>query len=245
MKSTRSSFSASLECAQRLVAAGCPLDYLEGLPETSRRRLYIEPLRGYARSRLVDLGEGSLRYILAFRLGTDLAGGANVTNWGISAPWDQHVTWDFDPRDIVPKADWPSYSDLFDSRLLSVLNGQGRVYAGRPISGLVCGQAYFQSLPKSLASGSIRHAELTISGRGFTVASQLELRFERRDVAKSAYTTRQGTLFEKRDPICESASQKWRVPPVIAEQRPVLSPEQRRKAELPFLQLIEQMRAGQ
>lgn len=125
MRKTR--FSASFECAHRLIELGCPLDYVEDLPRMSRRRLYIKPLDGYATSRLLDLGEGSIRYIIACRLSTDLVGGAAVSKWDVTAPWAQHVTWDFEPRDILPKEDWPSYHDLLDSRLLAVLSGRGRV----------------------------------------------------------------------------------------------------------------------
>jgi hypothetical protein len=226
----KSSFSASLECARRLVEAGCPLDYLEDLPHRSLRRIYVESLEGYATSRLIDLGDGGVRYILALRLGTDLAGGATVTDWSISVPWDQHVTWDMEPREIVPKADWPSYSDLFDSRLLSILNGRGRVYAGRPVAGLACGQAYFQSVPKSVANGSIRIAELKLSsGAGYTITSHIELRFERWLMPKPTQATRRGPLFEK--PVCEPVAERHGVPSAADTKQPPAVTEDKFRCE--------------
>ncbi len=199
---TKSRFSASRECARRLVEAGCPLDYLEDLPKTSPRRLYIEPLESYATSRVLDLGEGSVRYIIAFRLGTDLASGASVTDWDITAPWGQHVTWDFDPRDIIPKGEWPAYLELLDSRLFAVLNGRGRVYRGRPIAGLVCGQAYFESVPEPSASGPTRLAKLKLSDdAGYAAEADIELTVERRQAPDRAQYRRSCRLFDKRDPI--------------------------------------------
>jgi len=229
----KSSFSASLECARRLVEAGCPLDYLEDLPHRSLRRIYVESLEGYATSRLIDLGDGSVRYILAFRLGTDLAGGATVTDWSISVPWDHHVTWDMDPREIVPKADWPSYSDLFDSRLLSILNGRGRVYAGRPVAGLVCGQAYFQCVPEPVINSPIRLAEVKLSsGAGCTITSRIELRLERRLMRRPTQATRQGRLFENPDPVCETVPGKQCVSSAVDSEQPPALTEDKLRSEV-------------
>lgn len=239
----KTTFSASFECAHRLIELGCPLDYAEDLPKMSRRRLYIEPLDGYAISRLLDLGEGSILYIVACRLGTDLAGGAAVSKWGVSAPWAQHVTWDFEPRDILPKEDWPSYRDLLDSRLLAVLNGRGRVYAGRPVAGLICGQAYLQSVPKSLAHGEIRIAELTLSSTdGGTVTSRFELRFERLVQQPKQYETRHGRLFEKPDmvPVTVRRSLSAAVTRKVRGARPSDRATCALPVSHPYVQLVEE-----
>jgi hypothetical protein len=87
-------YAASYECGRRLVAAGCPLDYLELLPGKSdphRKRLYIRELGGYVENRVIDFGAGSFGYVIAVAVGTDLSGGIVISDWSFVAPWDHYI----------------------------------------------------------------------------------------------------------------------------------------------------------
>jgi hypothetical protein len=196
-------FSASYECGRRLVAVGIPLDYLEILPrkvDALRSHLYIGQLGGDCRSRVLDLKEGEIRYLLALRLSTNLSRGIVISNWSITTPWDHYINWDYDPADIVPASDHPTYGRLLSSPLSDVLDNKRHLSRGRPVDGLLSGCAFFQSIPRSIRNGATVHASLSLTDdTGRTVTQDIEMIVDRRAAGRFAYAKRKGRLFEKRD----------------------------------------------
>jgi hypothetical protein len=196
--------AASYERGRRLVAAGCPLDYLESLPHKSgvfRKTLYIRELGGYTENRVIDFGAGTIGYVIGVAVGTDLPGGIVISDWSFVAPWDHYISWDYEPRDVVPKRDHCIYNGLFNSRLSGVMNDRRLLARGRPVEGLVCGRA-FEPIPESVASGETVHGKLSLtSDTGYTVALRITLRVDRSIArAPNALTERRkGRLFDKPD----------------------------------------------
>jgi hypothetical protein len=194
-------FSASYECARRLLAAGIPLDYIEGLPRkvgARRNRLHISPLGGTCSSRVLDLKDETVKYLIAVRLSTNVSAGIVITNWSTTMPWDHYINWEYDPVDIVPVEDQPSYQRLFDGRLSAVLNNKLHISSGRPIDGLLCGCAPFSSIPKSTPVGSIVHAQLSLTVDSGEVYSQdIEIVVDQRSKRAIEYQKRTGRLFDK------------------------------------------------
>ncbi|MFY9528808.1 MAG: hypothetical protein WBC04_03025 [Candidatus Acidiferrales bacterium] len=204
--------AASYERGRRLVAAGCPLDYMENLPRNLaafRKPLYICQLGGYMESRILDFGgAGATVYLIGLGVGTDLPRGILISEWTFVAPWGHHISWDYDPREIVPASKHDLYASVFDSRLSAVLNDRRLLARGRPVEGLLCGWA-FQSIPASFASGETVGAQFSLTAdTGYTVALRIELAIDR-SVAltrKARTTRREGRLFDKPD-FVDRASQ--------------------------------------
>ena len=197
-------YAASYERGRRLVAAGCPLDYLELLPGKSdphRKRLYVRELGGYVENRVIDFGAGSFGYVIAVAVGTDLSGGIVISDWSFVAPWDHYISWDYEPCDVVPKRDHCIYNGLFNSRLSSVINDRRLLARGRPVEGLLCGCA-FEPIPESVASGETVHGKLTLTDdAGSTVALRITLTVDRSIArARDASTARRKSrLFDNLD----------------------------------------------
>jgi hypothetical protein len=196
-------FSASYECGCRLVAAGVPLDYPESLPrevDALRNRLYISQLGGDCESRVLDLGDGGISYIIAVRISTNLSRGIVVSDWSVTTPWHHYINWDYDAADVVPILDHPTYPKVLDSQLSDVLNKRRHLSSGRSVDGLLCGKAFFQSIPKSVPKGSTVHANLSITvDTGEVFAQDVEMIVDRRAARRLVYAKREGSLFEKRD----------------------------------------------
>jgi hypothetical protein len=198
-------FAASYECGRRLVAAGCPLDYLQDLPRNLaafRKTLELRQLGGYVESRVFALGSTQTCYLIGLRLHSELPRGMIISDWSFSPPWEDHViSWDYDAREMVPEREHASYESVFDSRLSAVLN-DGRLLArGHPIEGLLCGCAY-QAIPDSCASGATVSAKLTVTDNtGRTFALRIALAVDRSAaLARSERTTRRaGRIFDHPD----------------------------------------------
>jgi hypothetical protein len=166
---TKRVFAASYQRSIDLTDAGCPLDY-----PVRRTAFYAEQLAGYAESRIYSLGSGQTSYVIGVRLRTDASAGTIITDWGIVLPWSDHlVSWDYTPEDTIPKAYWPAYESIVDSRLMAVLNEGHLLGRGRPIDGLLCGYSP-QPIPES--SGDWVSARLTlVNDVGETVALGIRL----------------------------------------------------------------------
>ena len=148
---THKIFAASYQRGVELMAAGCPLDYLDALADRSapKRKLFrAEQLAGYAESRVYLLGPLQTGYLIGLRLGTDRPSGTVITDWSVEPPWPGHaIFWDYEARDFIPERDLGSYRDLLDSRLMGVLNDRRLLRRGNPVDGLLCGYSY-QPVPE-------------------------------------------------------------------------------------------------
>ena len=199
------SYAASYECGRRLIASGCPIDYLKNLPRklaAHRKRLYVQQLGGYEESCIYELGPLDAAYIIGIRIGTDIPSGIIIADWTFDLPGEIPINWwDYEPCDVVPKRDHHIYSHLFRSRLSAVLNERRLLARGRPVEGLVCGRA-FEPIPESVASGETVHGKLSLtSDTGYTVALPITLRVDR-SIARAPYALterRKGRLFDKPD----------------------------------------------
>jgi len=159
-------YSASYECARRLIAAGCPIDYLNELPRDSgswRRALYIEQIIGYGESRVIDLDNGHIGYTTVIRIRTDLPRGIVISDWSFRPPWNHDLSWDCEPHQVIPASECPSYAEYFDSRLLGVLNERRLLRRGYPVEGVLTAIAYFQSLPELVKNGARVAATLSLT----------------------------------------------------------------------------------
>lgn len=208
-------FAASHECGRRLVAAGCPLDYLENLPRTSyahRKRLHVQELGGYIESRVFDEWEGrGSRYLIGIRLGTDLPGGIIVSNWNFFPPWgNPHICWDYELRDIVPAKEQFPYSEFLNSPLSKVLNQRRRLTRGRPVEGFLCGRSV-ESIPESILVGATACAKLElVDDTGSTVRLDINLAVEHRTARTEKIRTNEprASIFDFPDSAqCESQRQ--------------------------------------
>jgi hypothetical protein len=202
---TKPLYAASYQRGQRLVAAGCPLDYLEDLPRNLaavRKTLEIRQLGGYVESRVVALGPTQTCYLLGLRLHTDLPRGIVISDWGFRPPWEDHVIfWDYEPTDILPALERGRYESVVHSRLSAVLNERRLLTRGHPVEGLLCGCAS-QTMPESLLSGATAYAMLTVTDdAGNTLALRIELTVDRSAAltGKARTTRREGGLFDKPD----------------------------------------------
>ena len=133
-------FPASYERGQELMAADCPIDYLDALPRHSFR---AEPLPGYIASCVYTLGPMDNRWVIALRLTTDRASGTIVRGWRFEPPWPDHfIDWDYEPEDVIPRKDQDVYKSLFKSRLVGVLNEGRKIHSGSPVDGVLCGRSF-------------------------------------------------------------------------------------------------------
>jgi hypothetical protein len=200
----RRPYAASYEVGRGLVAAGCPLDYLDSLPRNPAshlKRLYIGPLNGYVESRIYMLGPCDAAFVIALSIGTEIRSGIIVSDWSFVLPWDQFVRWDYSPRDVVPQQDHGAYKHLFDSPLSAVLNERRILTRRRPVEGLLCGRA-FEPFPESLAGGETVHAEFTVTDAesGRTATSPITLRVDRSAfIEPLACTSKRTRLFDSPD----------------------------------------------
>jgi hypothetical protein len=136
-------WAASYERGVELAAAGCPLDYLDALRNTSaatRKSFWAKQLTGYAHSCAFVLGDSLTGYVIGLRLGTNCRSGTEIVQWNFELPWpEQRICWDYEPADIIPKLDLGSYRTVLDSRLLEILNNRSLLRRGYPVEGLLCG----------------------------------------------------------------------------------------------------------
>ena len=134
-------FGASYERADELIAAGCPIDYLDALAHHSFR---VEQLPGYVASCVYALGPIDTGYVIALRLATDRSPGTIIRDWSFEPPWQNHaINWDdYGPEDIIPKQHQDDYKRLFKSRLTGVLNDGRLIRRGCPVDGVLCGRSY-------------------------------------------------------------------------------------------------------
>lgn len=134
-----------------LVAAGCPLDYLDALPHHSasqRKTFWVDQLSGYIESCVYLFGPRDVGYVIALRIRTERPSGVIIREWSVEGPWPDHaICWDYESRDVIPKADVGAYENLLDSRLMQVLDDRYRVRRDHPIEGLLCGYSY-QAVPQ-------------------------------------------------------------------------------------------------
>jgi hypothetical protein len=196
-------FSATYEYGCRLAASGIPLDYLNDIPrelDVLRSRLHISELSREFPSRVLDLKLGGIGYAIAVRMSTNLPAGMVISSWRITSPWDHYINWDYDAADILPPSDHPHYAKLFNTRLSAVLNSGEILVRGHLLSGLICGYAPFQSIPKSLPNRAMVAATLQLTdntGRVYT--RDLGLRVDRRIAPKLMYCTRGSRMLRELD----------------------------------------------
>ncbi len=222
-----SPYAPSYQCGHWLVAAGCPLDYLEHLPGKSsahRERLYIRELSAYAESRLYELGPLDLAFVIGIRIGTDIPSGIVIScwDWKFDDRWDPPIDWDWEPRDVVPKSDHEAYAHLFKSRVSAVLNDRRLVAHGYPVQGLLCGRA-FEPLPESFAHAQTVHATFRVTDdRSCSATLPITLTVHRRSASALKVRTakRRGRLFDKPDLPVRSG-------PFVNTPKAVRSPQER------------------
>lgn len=181
-------YSASRDRGWALIAAGCPIDYLNNLPCDSDRyckRLYIRQLVGYADSRFYELGPFDAGFVVALRLGTDTPSGIVVAGWRWSfvPSCECDINWDCDACDVVPKRDHFFYEKLFTSHLSEKLNERRLLARGRPVDGLLCGRIL--DPPERFARAQIVHAKLTVTDtKGYSTTLSIQLNVHRSFAAK-------------------------------------------------------------
>jgi hypothetical protein len=221
-------YSPSYQRGRRLVAAGCPLDYLDDLPlnpAASRKSLYIRQLSGYIESRIFDFDEaGVTGYVVGLCVGTDLPRGIVISDWSFVAPWEHYVSWDYDAREIIPAPEYGRYASIFNSRLSAVLNDRRLLTRGCPVEGILCGFA-FQSIPQSFANGETVRAMLSLSAdTGHTAALRIALTVDRTFArTRQVHTARrEGRLFDKPDLV--EAQQMRRASPAVADSNSEVAP---------------------
>ena len=198
-------FTASYETGRELVRAGIPLDFLDALPretELLRKTYYVAQLGGYGASKIIDLNDHQVRYVIALELRTERPSGIVISDWSFSSPWGHHITWDYHPFDLIPITEHGSYRKLFNSRILDVLNDGCLLSRGRPVKGLLCGSAAFESLPETIRSGATVEAKLTLTDdHGDVVEKTLRFMVDRKIARTQAHTRRRKIppLFSQRD----------------------------------------------
>jgi len=133
--------AASYECAVKLMAAGCPIDYPDALPHMSFR---AEQLPGYVESCVYALGPLDTGYVIPLRFVTDRPSGTIIKNRSFESPWQDHrINWeDYRPEDVIPIKDRDKYKSLINPRLMEVLKGDRRIRRGSPVEGVVCGHSF-------------------------------------------------------------------------------------------------------
>jgi hypothetical protein len=193
-------FAASYKRGIELIAAGCPIDYpdaLAGHAAAQHKPFRAEQLGGYVESRVYALGTLLTGYVIALRLGTDRPSGSVITEWSFAPEWqDDLISWDYEPRDIIPERQRAAYASVLDSPLMGVLNEHRLLRRGYPIDGLVCGCSY-QPIPES--GDSLMHGKFTlVDDRGNTVALRIALTVIRQAATRSKTSpTRAGRLFDR------------------------------------------------
>jgi hypothetical protein len=159
-------YAGSYECGRRLVAAGCPLDFLNSLPRIPpkpRKTFSVYRLRGYSGSVIYDVGHAQTVFVLALAIRSEVRCGVVIVDWAFDPPWrDYHIDWDYQAGDTVPERDLPVYGKLLCSRLPDVLNDHLLIARGRPVQGLLCGRG-FSAIPDSIAPGEPVRAKLRIT----------------------------------------------------------------------------------
>jgi hypothetical protein len=193
-------FAASYQRGIELMAAGCPLDYpdaLAGHAAAQREPFRAEQLGGYVESRVYGLGPLLTGYVIALRIGTDRPPGTVITEWGFAPPWpDDLISWDYEPRDIIPEGQREGYASVLDSHLMGVLNERRLLRRGYPIDGLVCGCSY-QPIPESGDSLICGNFTL-VDDRGNAVALRIALTVIRYSATRSkTSSTRAGRSFDR------------------------------------------------
>jgi len=201
-------FAASYERGIELIAAGCPLDYPDGLARRSaaqRKTFRAQQLAGYAESRIYALGPLQTGYLICLRIGTDRPGGTVISEWSFVPPWQNHIViWDYEPLDIIPDGQREAYRSLLESRLTRVLNERRLLRRGYPVEGLLCGCSA-QPVPE-LSDGFV-YAQLTlVDDRGNTVALRIAMRvIPRAGTGSNEFPTRVGRRFHrKRELACDA-----------------------------------------
>lgn len=213
-------YAASYECGRRLVAAGCPLDYLETLPRVTasrRKRLYARQLQGPAESCILDFGDGGFAYIIALAIGTDLSRGNVIADWTFVPPWDQqHINWDYDASEIGPLRDRCVYKGLSNDRLSAVLNDRRLLTRGCAVEGLLCGFA-LEPIPESDAGKKIARAQLNFTDdMGCTVTLPIPFTIDHSMAQKTRMPTGSRRLFDQADPPNSwvPPCRKWLLPEI-------------------------------
>ena len=178
----RHSYSASFEAALRLITAGCPLDYIDHLPRESRSdcaALRISSLDGYCLAKVIQILPRVI-YLIPIRLSTERGRGLIIDRWEFVGPWDQYISWDFDPRDVLPHSALPPYEHLLESHLLEIFNDRRILRRGQTIAGILCGVADFQEIPAGVEAGPMPSALLRVTAEdGVRVAVKISLCVER------------------------------------------------------------------
>jgi hypothetical protein len=205
---------ASHARGRRLIAAGCPLDYVGHIPGelAPDARLYAYELGGYPESRLVDFGTRT-GYLVTLGVGTNLPGGNLISDWTFEMPWPELISWDYDPVDISP-SQCHLYGPLINSRLSAALKGRSPLTRGYPVEGVLCGRAE-QPIPESFANAAMIDAQLGLTDdTGHTATLRVPLRVHRAGTPKGtsfAYSPppkRKGGLLDKRDLIPKGRREK-------------------------------------
>jgi len=143
----RRNFAASYQRAQELIAVGCPLDYPDALAPR-RKPFHVEQLAGYVESRVYAIGPMQTGYVIGLRLWTDAAQ-IVIAEWDFAPPWENHlVSWNYDPRDIIPENHLAPYESVLHSRLRGILDEHHSLRRGYPVEGLLCGCSS-QPIPES------------------------------------------------------------------------------------------------
>lgn len=171
-------WAATYECGQQLVAAGCPLPYLDHLPRSSRKgpRFSVSEVGGYAQNVLYDFG-GNQLIVIALVVRSERHSGTVIADWTVTFPWKIYVDWAYDPCDAVPKRDLPAYDGLFGSRLRAVLDEKRLISRGHPVKGLICGRAWIEDFPP--AEQSIKVNVTLTDDAGFTKRLRTSVRIDR------------------------------------------------------------------
>lgn len=191
-------FAASYERGKELIAAGCPLDYLEALPRHSAARpksFRAEQLSGYVESRVYALGPKQTGYVIGLRLGTDRPSGTIIADWKFVPPWlDQEICWEYD-GDIIPEEQRGAYRGLLKSHLIDVLNNRRMLRRSHPVEGLLCGCSS-QPIPES-GKGPVSGKLTLFDSVGNKVALRISLIADRPAAIRSdTRPTRAGRRFD-------------------------------------------------
>jgi hypothetical protein len=187
---------ASYERAVELVAAGCPIDYLDALPRQSFR---AEQIAGYVGNRVYAFGPRDTGYVIAIRLGTDRPSGTVIKDWSfeLSGP-DHFIFWDYKPEDIIPKKYRDDYSGLLKPRLMKVLNEGRKIPRGYPVEGVLCGRSFQPIEESSLGVISAKLSFTDDLGNTIGLCIELDLYRLSRSSANRRPVRKAGGLLSRR-----------------------------------------------
>jgi hypothetical protein len=105
---------------------------------------------------------GRVIYVIPICIATERQGGVVIESWQFSSPWGHHISFDYDPRDVLPRSELATHDYLINSPLLEVFNNRQPLRRGKKVEGVLCGVASFQEIPAESEAAPMPSAELYV-----------------------------------------------------------------------------------